>query len=129
MSVALFPYPPDEVAAGMRAHHAREDAEVFVAEREDGTLCGFVEVGERSYADGCESTPVAYIEALYVDPDMRRRGIARSLLAAAEAWGLSRGRSEIASDALLDNDASHAVHTNAGYEETDRVVQFRKRLR
>jgi len=35
---------------------------VFVADRGDGTLCGFVEIGSRTYAEGCESTPVAFLE-------------------------------------------------------------------
>lgn len=128
MSCALFPYPAEDLAEGMRAHRARPDAEVFVAERDDGSIAGFVEVGERPYADGCDTSPVGYIEALYVDPEMRRRGVAHALLAAAEEWARARGRSEVASDAQLDNVVSHAVHTSAGYEEVDRIVQFRKRI-
>ena len=102
--------------------------EVFVAEREDGSVAGFVEVGSRPYADGCETSPVAYIEAWYVDPDVRRSGYGRDLLKAAENWARSRGYHEMASDALLDNEISHAAHYSAGYEEVDRVVQFRKGL-
>ncbi|HSQ32110.1 MAG TPA: GNAT family N-acetyltransferase [Gemmatimonadaceae bacterium] len=129
MSAALFPeHSPDDLAAGMRAHRARSDAEVFVAERADGSVAGFVEVGERPYADGCESSPVGYIEAWYVDPDARGRGYGRALLSAAEDWARRRGRTEMASDAQLDNLGSHAAHRRAGYEEIDRIVQFRKAL-
>lgn len=129
MSLALFPqHSADDLAAGMRAHLARPDAEVFVAERDDGSIAGFVEVGERPYADGCDSSPVAYVEAWYVDPDVRRKGYGRALLAAAEEWARARGRTEIASDSQLDNLVSHAAHRGAGYEEVDRIVQFRKIL-
>jgi len=129
MSVALFPdYAADDLAKGMREFRARSDGEVFIAERDDGSVAGFVEVGSRPYADGCETSPVGYIEAWYVDPDVRRSGYGRDLLKAAENWARSRGYHEMASDALLDNEISHAAHYSAGYEEVDRVVQFRKGL-
>jgi len=129
MSVALFPdYAADDLAKGMREFRARSDGEVFIAERDDGSVAGFVEVGSRPYADGCETSPVGYIEAWYVDPDVRRSGYGRDLLKAAENWARSRGYHEMASDALLDNEISHAAHYRAGYEEVDRVVQFRKGL-
>jgi aminoglycoside 6'-N-acetyltransferase I len=129
LSTALFPEPSaDNLAAGMRELRARADAAVFVIERADGRLAGFVEVGARPYADGCDTSPVGYIEAWYVDPDVRRRGHGQALLAAAEAWARDRGYREMASDALLDNTVSHAAHRRAGYEEVDRVVQFRKTI-
>lgn len=129
MSVALFPeYPAEELAGGMRESRARTDLEVYVAERRDGSLAAFVEVGTRPYADGCETSPVGYIEAWYVDPDVRRQGVGQALLAAAEHWARSRGYREMASDARIDNLVSHAAHRRAGYGEVDRVVQFRKAL-
>ncbi len=129
MSSALFfEYLADELAPDMREFRARSDADVFVAEREDGSIAGFVEVGARPYADGCDTSPVAYIEAWYVDPDVRRSGYGRALLAAAEEWARANGYREMASDASLDNPVSHAAHLRAGYEEVDRVVQFRKDL-
>ena len=112
----------------MRALLARGDAALFVAERPDASVCGYVEVGSRPYADGCDTSPVGYIEAWYVDPDVRRAGYGRALLAAAEGWARSRGYHEVASDARLDNIVSHEAHRRAGYEEVDRVVQFRKVL-
>jgi aminoglycoside 6'-N-acetyltransferase I len=112
----------------MRTFRSRSDADVFVAERGDGSLAGFVEVGARPYADGCGTSPIGYIEAWYVDPDLRRSGYGRALLAAAEAWAHARGYREMASDARIDNDVSHAAHRRAGYAEIDRVVQFRKSL-
>ncbi|HEX6627472.1 MAG TPA: GNAT family N-acetyltransferase, partial [Gemmatimonadaceae bacterium] len=107
MSVALFPqYSAEALTPDMRVHRARSDAEVFVAERDDGSIAGFVEVGARQYADGCETTPVGYVEAWYVDPDVRRSGFGRALLEAAEGWARKRGYREMASDAMLGNDVS-----------------------
>jgi len=129
LSLALFPeHSAEELESGMREHRARSDAEVFVAEREDGSVAGFVEVGARPYADGCDTSPVGYIEAWYVDPDARRKGYGRALLEAAEEWARGRGYREMASDAQLINKISYAAHRRAGYAEVDRIVQFRKVL-
>jgi len=127
MRAALW---PEESAAelrdGMRTWLARHDAAVFVASRDDGSLGGFVEVGSRSYGEGCLTSPVAYVEGWYVDPDVRLKGVGRALLVAAEAWAREQGYQEIASDAVLNNLDSHRAHQRLGYQETDRVVVFRK---
>ena len=129
MSVALFPDERvDDLARGMRELGTRNDAAVFVAARDDGRLAGFVEAGTRPYADGCDTSPVGYVEAWFVDADVRRTGVGRALLAAAESWARARGYHEMASDALLDNTVSHQAHQRAGYAEVGRVVQFRKPL-
>ncbi len=129
MSRALFPHhTAAELEPGMRDFVARADAAVFIAERPDGSICGFVEVGARPYADGCSTGPVGYIEAWYTDPDVRRRGYGRALLRAAEDWARAAGYREMASDSGLDNTTSHCAHVQSGYQEVDRVVQFRKQL-
>ncbi len=129
MSLALFPgEPPEEIERGMRDWRVNPKAAVFIAMRDDGSPCGFVEVGERSYAEGCETSPVAYVEAWYVDADMRRQGVGRALLVAAEDWARAEGYSEIGSDALLDNVVSHEAHVRSGYAEVVRLVVFRKVL-
>jgi aminoglycoside 6'-N-acetyltransferase I len=101
---------------------------VFVAERPEGGLCGFVEASIRPWAEGCESRPVGYIEGWYVDPDMRRRGIGRALVEAVEAWARSKGCRQMASDAELWNIVSHQAHGALGFTETARLVLFKKDL-
>jgi aminoglycoside 6'-N-acetyltransferase I len=118
----------EEIERSMRDFFARNEGAVFIAERDDGTACGFVEVGLRSYAEGCESSPVAYVEAWYVDEDVRQTGYGRALLRAAEEWAVAAGFREIGSDALLDNVVSHRSHRACGYEEVERIVVFRKSL-
>lgn len=101
---------------------------VFVLPRDDGRLAGMVEVGERSYAEGCASSPVAYIEGWWVDEDVRRRGHGTQLIRAAEAWARARGHREIASDADISNDISIRAHHALGYREVERIVVFRRDL-
>jgi aminoglycoside 6'-N-acetyltransferase I len=129
MRIALWPDEPSAATdTDMRAWLERPDAAVFVAARPDGSLCGFVEVASRPYAEGCETSPVGYIEGWYVDADVRREGYGRALLEAAEDWARSEGYTEMASDALLDNTLSHRAHERCGYNEVERLVTFRKPL-
>jgi aminoglycoside 6'-N-acetyltransferase I len=106
-----------------------ELAVAFVALGDDGELAGFAEASlRRDYVNGCTTSPVAFVEGIYVGPARRGTGTGRALIAAVEAWGRERGCSELASDALLDNRGSHAFHQAVGFEETERVVYFRKTL-
>ena len=102
---------------------------VIVADRGNGSLAGFAEIGSRNYAEGCETSPVAYLEGWYVDPDVRRTGLGASLVKAVETWALKHGYSEIASDAELDNKISLQAHLALGFEEVERQICFKKRLR
>ena len=120
------------------AEHAAE-VEAALADRSGRTttfvavglerILGFVEASIRTdYVNGCDTTPVAFIEGLYVCPDSRDQGVARRLCEAVAAWGRELGCRELGSDADLDNSESHAFHLAIGLEETERVVFFRKRL-
>ncbi|MCA0356929.1 MAG: GNAT family N-acetyltransferase [Proteobacteria bacterium] len=105
------------------------DLVAYVAETPDGGLAGFVEAALRhDYVNGCDTSPVAFVEGLYVAPEHRGGDIARRLCDAVADWGRGRGCTELASDAELDNVASHAFHKAIGFEETERVVYFRKAL-
>lgn len=104
-------------------------AAVFVAEASDGALLGMIELSLRPYADGCESSPVPYVEGWYVAEGHRGRGIGRALMKAAEDWARERGHTEMASDALLDNTISEQVHKALGFEEVERAIRFRKSLK
>jgi len=98
---------------------------VLAAIADDGPV-GFAEVSlRRDYVNGCDGSPVAFLEGIYVDPAHRNQGVARALSAEAMAWARERGIAEFASDALLANRASHAFHKAIGFEETERVVYFR----
>ncbi len=101
---------------------------VFVAERSNGCLCGFAEIGARPFAEGCQSSPVAYLEAIWVDPDARRCSVALSLVQQAQRWARAQGFTELASDCEIDNAASQAFHRAAGFAEVGRSVCFRREL-
>lgn len=130
LRMALWPEgQPDTHRREMAAFLAQpERYGQFVAYGADGAA-GFAEAAIRTdYVNGTESSPVAFLEGIYVPPPARRQGTARALVAAIEQWALGRGCQELASDAHLDNGRSHLVHLAIGFEETERVVYFRKLL-
>src|SRR5690606_13857413 len=101
---------------------------VFVADRGDGRLAGLIELSLRNYAEGCVTTPVAFIEGWYVDPDVRRHGLGAQLVQTAEHGARARGLDEMASDTTLDNAVSLRAPRALGFEEADRQFCFRKSL-
>ena len=101
---------------------------VFVIQRPGGGLAGFIETGTRKYADGCVTAPVGYIEGWFVDADVRRRGIGRLLITAAEDWARSLGLHEMASDTGLSNHDGLNAHLALGYREYERAIHFVKTL-
>jgi aminoglycoside 6'-N-acetyltransferase I len=102
------------------------DDVVFVIERPDGRLGGFLAASIRPWAEGCASNPVGYVEGWWVAPDLRRQGAGAMLMEAAEAWTGAQGLTELASDVELDNGGSIAAHQALGFDEVQRVVCFKK---
>jgi aminoglycoside 6'-N-acetyltransferase I len=101
----------------------------FLASDPSSEPAGFTEAALRTdYVNGCTTSPVAFLEGLYVVPERRRQGIARALVGAVETWARERGCEDLASDALIDNVESHDLHRAVGFNETERVVYFRKNL-
>jgi aminoglycoside 6'-N-acetyltransferase I len=122
-------YSIEEMKAEMDEIRADSKKPVFVLERPEGGLGGFIELALRPWASGCTTHPVGYIEAWYVDPDLRRLGAGGALVKAGEAWALEQGCSEMASDCELWNTTSYQAHLALGYEETLRIIEFRKSIR
>lgn len=102
---------------------------LLIAENEHDTPVGFLEIGLRSHADGCDTShPVGFVEGLWVEADYRNRGIAGDLMRAAEDWARAHGAVEIASDALIGNEPSLRAHLALGFEIVDRCIHLRKPL-
>ena len=104
------------------------DAAVFLCEAA-GAPVGFAQCQlRRDYVEGTSSSPVGYLEGIFVDGAFRGRGIARALLNACEDWARGKGCSEFASDCGLDNLTSQSFHEAAGFTEAGRIVVYVKPL-
>src|ERR1700754_4657047 len=117
LRVALWPdYAADELREGAAAMLGAGAMLVVIARPPEGEPAGFAEASlRRDYVNGCETSPVAFLEGIYVVPEQRHRGVARALITAIENWARAQGVSELASDALLENSDSHAMHEALGF--------------
>lgn len=95
---------------------------------ERGQACGMIELALRNIVDGCLTSPVGFVEGIVVDHDRRGQGLGRWLLEHGEQWFRARGCREIATDAELDHEASQRFHLHMGFQETYRIVEYRKDL-
>jgi len=80
------------------------------------------------YVNGTQTSPVAFLEGIYVLPEYRRSGVATTLVQQVEDWAQQFSCTEFASDAAIDNTISHAMHRALGFQETERVVYFKKKI-
>ena len=80
------------------------------------------------YIEGTESSPVGYLEGIFVSERHRRKGYAAQLLAQCEKWAKEKGCTEFASDCELYNTDSLRFHLALGFEEANRIICFRKDL-
>jgi len=107
---------------------ASEEAAVFLLYADDQPVA-FAQCQLRhDYVEGTETSPVGYLEGIYVDDAYRGKGYARMLLSACENWARDMGCTEFASDCELDNTGSLAFHLRMGFEEMNRVICFAKKL-
>lgn len=128
MRRGIWPEVPDSyLSFDMDDILASEDHAVLFALMGDAPI-GMIEAKIREYGEGCETSPVGYIEGWFVYPDVRGKGVAGALTQAAEDWARSKGCTEMASDTWLGNEASIKAHLKMGYFEVERLVHFVKRL-
>ena len=105
-----------------------ENAACFLA-YQDGVPLGFAQCQLRhDYVEGTRTSPVGYLEGIYVRPRYRRQGTASRLLAACQDWARAKGCAEFASDCELGNDASLRFHLKMGFAEANRIICFTKTL-
>ena len=118
-------------------HHSREEMEAEAAELVNQKETAIFLAGEQGFAqcqlrhdyvEGTDSSPVGYLEGIYVVPTCRHQGIARALVRACESWAKEMGCREFASDCELGNTQSLAFHLGVGFTEANRIVCFTKKL-
>ena len=129
MAALLFEgSPEEELVRELDALIASGTCAVFLAS-EDGRLTGFAQCQLRhDYVEGTVSSPVGYLEGIFVLPEYRSQGYARTLLVRCEQWAREQGCAEFASDCELDNSGSLAFHLKMGFAEANRIICFHKTL-
>jgi aminoglycoside 6'-N-acetyltransferase I len=129
LACRLWPgHTVEEMGSEFAAIITKQDAACFLAYAEE-TAVGFAQCQLRyDYVEGTESSPVGYLEGIYVAEECRKQGIAKALLTACESWAKSQGCAEFASDCEINNGVSLQFHKNVGFEEANRIICFTKKL-
>lgn len=124
----MWSHTAEELQGEFEALTASDEAACFLASDGEHAI-GFAQCQLRhDYVEGCETSPVGFLEGVYVDDAYRRGGVARALLSACEDWARAVGCTEFASDCELDNTDSLAWHLKNGFEEMNRTIWFAKKL-
>ena len=128
LAAKMWDHPTEALAAEFVALLKNPEAAVFAA-KQAGEVVGFSQCQLRhDYVEGASTSPVGYLEGIYVEEGCRRQGVARALLQACEAWARSRGCTEFASDCELTNKDSLGFHRGLGFTEANRIICFTKKI-
>jgi aminoglycoside 6'-N-acetyltransferase I len=118
----------EELTEEFRDYIKSENGVVFLAVL-DGEAVGFAQCGVRhDYVEGTDTSPVGYLEGIFVVEEYRRRGLAKDMLLACEKWAKEQGCTEFASDCELENEDSLRFHLKMGFKEANRIICFAKNL-
>ena len=129
LALNLWPHHPlDDIKEVLRTYIQGEETSVFMR-LENGRCVGLALVSlRRDYVEGCITSPVGYLEGICVDQDHRNKGIASALCEECEGWAKNKGCVEFASDCELNNNSSYQFHLQIGFEETNRMIHFKKKI-
>ena len=104
----------------------KENAACFIKYVDDVPIA-FAQSGLRyDYVEGTDSSPVGYLEGIFVAEKYRKNGYAAELLIECEKWAKEKNCTEFASDCELVNEDSLKFHMALGFEEANRIICFRK---
>lgn len=102
---------------------------VFFLYFDNDIHAGFAQCQLRhDYVEGTDSSPVGYLEGVFVTPNYRNKGIATELLKQCELWSKENGCIEFASDCEITNTESYAFHMKYGFSEANRIICFNKKI-
>ena len=119
-------HDPGDLEAEFRELAMNQEAACFIKYADDKPVA-FAQCQLRhDYVEGTESSPVGYLEGIFVSEGYRRKGYAAELLSACEKWAREKGCTEFASDCELDNMDSLRFHMALGFEEANRIICFKK---
>ena len=128
MRKGIWPEAPDEYLDFDMDDILASDNDLVIFACDGDSPIGLTEARIREYGEGCETSPVGYLEGWYVQDDYRGRGIVGIMTQAAENWVREKGCTEMASDTWLDNEPSIRAHVKMGYIEVERLVHYVKQL-
>jgi len=128
MALDLWPYESKEDMESLfHTLFSSANDEILIARTDEGIAAGFANISVRKeYVEGSNSSPVGYIEGIYVKPEFRKQGIAKRFIELAEEWSRQRGCKELGSDTEIENTESQNFHLRVGFGKPSTIVHFIK---
>jgi len=127
LSIKLFPNNNFDEEYHEYEKCFKENNQMGFLFQESNQYVGMMHLSIRNdYVNGTDTSPVVYVEAIYVLPDYRKMGIGKAFIDYAEAFAKEKGIAQLASDCLIDNHSSEAFHKSCGFREEERVICFVK---
>lgn len=126
---ALWPEHTERELTELVLDYIQSERSAVFAEKINGAFIGIALCSIRTdYVEGCDTSPVGYLEGVYVSEGFRHLGLAKHLVSECEEWARGKGCTEFASDCELANTASQRFHISIGFQEENRIVCFKKKL-
>ena len=131
MALALWPHESKEDMESLfHTLFISENDQMLICKTDEGIAAGFANISIRKdYVEGSNSSPVGYIEGIYVKPEFRKKGIAKKFVELAEDWSREKGCTELGSDTELENIESQKFHRHIGFDGESRIVHFIKSIK
>jgi aminoglycoside 6'-N-acetyltransferase I len=130
MAIQLWPdYAPDELSEILADGFKSKNHKRLLCRDNSGSYLGFIDLSLRhDYVEGCSTSPVGYAEGIFVKAEFRKQGVAKFMMQQGEKWSREMGCKEFASDTPVTNMDSQNFHIKLGFEKSDVIVHFTKRL-
>lgn len=129
LAIQMWEEPTIEELTQEFTDYINMDCNVIFLAMSDSQPIGFAQCGLRhDYVEGTNSSPVGYLEGIFVVKEHRKKGIAKEMLWACENWAKEQGCKEFASDCELTNETSLRFHLKMGFTEANRIICFTKNL-
>jgi aminoglycoside 6'-N-acetyltransferase I len=129
LAISLFPDDAFEELFSIYEKSLTSEKEIGLLYEIDGKSAGYRHLSIRhDYVNETDTSPVAFVEAIYVLPEYRKHGIARKFIEYAENYARQKGIAQLASDCLIDNELSEKFHKSCGFVEAERVICFVKNV-
>lgn len=131
MGCALWPqYKPADLRSTFQDILKSPKQTAFLCVSPDGRPIGFANISMRvDYVEGSHSSPVGYLEGIFVEREYRKQGIGKRLLEAGERWAAGKGAMEMGSDAEFKNLKSHEFHRAVGFKQSYKIVHYIKKIK
>ena len=130
LAILLFPDSTFDQEFDLHKKILASENEIGLLYQKDNLYVGFMHLSIRNdYVNGTDTSPVVFIEAIYVLPDYRKQGIGKEFIRYAENYAKQKRITQLASDCFIDNNLSENFHKSCGFIEKERVICFVKNVK